>query len=392
MQYRLLYIVLSFFLKITVCTGQAEIDYTNIDKVATNVPKEVEKEVASLAKFIADNATSDLEKVRGAYVWITYNISYDHEAIKDGAKRINHNNEDVLRRRKAICFGYATLFKTLCKYMKIDAEVVSGYSRGTITAIPDLEEPDHAWNAVKIDSTWHLLDATWGSSAINNVGFLTESQDNQYFLVDPRKFILSHLPQDPMWQLLSCPIDLKTFSNGRGAILEQVSAVKFCFNYQDSIIQFKKLGYRSQKIKTAENALRFNPVPAMKAELASTYIDKAGILSNFIDDNSHKLTSDSIITVQDEIIVLFRKAKPLASLFDWQWELYISTLINQAVILYNANSGTAFELALERSIGYLKEAKALLSNSTNNFFKDQASQQCQNYLQIMGKEWEKIKN
>ena len=174
-------------------------DFRKVDKHAIKAPKNISKNIQKLTSYLSDDYATDLEKVRSFYIWISHNIDYDQSAYKKGRRRVNKSNSDILDRRQAVCFGYSSLFHEMCKLAKIESEIVYGYPKNPETGIVDLTTTSHAWNAVLIDNTWHLLDITWGSG--NNREKLED-----YFLVSPEKMITSHLPADPMWQLLERPI------------------------------------------------------------------------------------------------------------------------------------------------------------------------------------------
>lgn len=392
MKQPLLSLLLIISLSISNAFSQKEIDFSNIDKHTRNTPEEVEKDLELLADYLLKAATTDMEKVRSIYVWITQNISYDNQAYTSIVRRINRNNQDILNRKKAVCFGYATLFKALCEEVGVQAELISGYSWNTLTSSVNPGEPDHAWNAVKIDGNWYLLDATWGSSTLDQNNTFLRSENQDYFVVDPKVFIKAHLPQDPMWQLLACPIDLKVFFSERLKIEERLASKDTCFNFKDSIATFESMNPATQKIKTAENALRFNPTQEMKDELASTYLDQAGILSNQIDEMDPEKESEEIKKAQEEIIRLCRKAVPLSKLYAWQWELFIGTLINHAVINYNTSTTENYKQTLKYAIELLNEAQQLLVHSQNTFFKVQAQEQCSAYLNTMREELKRYGN
>lgn len=57
---------------------------------------------------------------------------------------------------------------------------------------------DHAWNAVKFDGNYYLVDATWGSGSSKD-GKYEKKLDNFYFFTDPDIFIESHFPKDKKW-------------------------------------------------------------------------------------------------------------------------------------------------------------------------------------------------
>jgi transglutaminase/protease-like cytokinesis protein 3 len=104
----------------------------------------------------------------------------------------------------------------LAKAVQIEMVQVIGYSKGYDYKIGDSfnEVPNHAWNAVKINGRWFLLDVTWGAGYIDeNNRFVRRFQDH-YFLTPPESFILDHLPEDERWQLTDQPISLREFENG----------------------------------------------------------------------------------------------------------------------------------------------------------------------------------
>ncbi|MDX1665894.1 MAG: transglutaminase domain-containing protein, partial [Saprospiraceae bacterium] len=187
--------------------GQEQASFDKIDRHARQAPAELTPNLAELTAYLIEPAVGDLEKVRSIYTWITHHITYDQKAV-EGEKvgRINRNIQDILNRGKAICSGYANLFREMCALADMEAVVVDGYSKGTLTSRPNLKRPDHAWNAVVIDDEWRLLDATWGASVIDRNNDFVQTYRSSYFLTPPELFVLNHLPLDPRWQLLDCPI------------------------------------------------------------------------------------------------------------------------------------------------------------------------------------------
>ena len=178
---------------------------------------------AVLAQQLAISCSTDLEKVRAIFYWITENISYrtkpvrsrkrvspflveetnDTAALKPLDERVAEN---VLDDRVAVCDGYARLFKTLCIYSGIQAEVINGYARTEATKRIQRFRPNHSWNAVMIDSVWQLLDVTWASGYITwHGGEFVRHLDEQYFLSTPEQFIREHYPDDLRWTLMDDP-------------------------------------------------------------------------------------------------------------------------------------------------------------------------------------------
>jgi len=178
---------------------------------------------ASLAQQLSLPYSNDLQKVKAIFYWITENISYRTRSIRS-RKRISpvlveETNdtaalkpldervaENVLDDRVAVCDGYARLFKTLCIYSGIQAEVINGYARTEATKRIQRFRPNHSWNAVLIDSVWKLLDVTWASGYISwHEGEFVRQLDEQYFLSTPEQFIREHYPDDLRWTLMDDP-------------------------------------------------------------------------------------------------------------------------------------------------------------------------------------------
>jgi Transglutaminase-like superfamily len=112
-----------------------------------------------LSKQITEYSPSDSLKVVSICNWIMENISYDYENYnKDLAgEKMNDDCclvESIIQRKKAVCEGYANLFNVLCQSIGIKSVKIIGYALSN-------DETDHAWNAVKINRLWYLMDLTW---------------------------------------------------------------------------------------------------------------------------------------------------------------------------------------------------------------------------------------
>lgn len=182
----------------------------------------------TLAYLLTTAYTTDLQKVRSIFRWITENIAYkttgrykkpvpvknvfyeedeDTGALKPLNLRVAEN---VLRKREAVCDGYARLFKTLCDYAGIPSEIITGFARADNRGSMKFRS-NHLWNAVSIDGEWHLLDATWASGFISFGGDFVRHFDESYFLTPPKQFIQDHFPEDLKWTLLEDPPTLREF-------------------------------------------------------------------------------------------------------------------------------------------------------------------------------------
>jgi hypothetical protein len=184
--------------------------------------------VDSLAKKLTAPYQTELEKTRAIFSWIAQHVAYNTGIYNAGRKyrnvkyvydpadtvssksAIEQTAERVLRRRVAICDGYSKLFKTLCDYAGVESEVILGYGKCYLEK-DEKFRTNHTWNAVRIDSVWHLLDVTWASGYITLSNEFVHQMDESYFLTPPQQFILDHYPEDLKWTLLSHPSTLREF-------------------------------------------------------------------------------------------------------------------------------------------------------------------------------------
>lgn len=188
-------------------------DFQEIDKHALNAPYSVKTNTTTLASYLTSKSKDDVEKVRAIYRWITANIAYDTSGYFSGSYG-DLSPEGVLKGGKSICAGYSDLFENLSKTAGLETVTISGYAKGYNYDVGDRfsGSPNHAWNAVKLNGTWYLLDSTWGAGHVRDGSFVREFDDH-YFLTSPDEFIFEHYPEDTKWQLLDPPQSLDKFEN-----------------------------------------------------------------------------------------------------------------------------------------------------------------------------------
>ena len=172
--------------------------------------------VKELADLLSQNTTSEADKARIIYAWITQHISYDVAAFEDAIENDNYpdvNPVKVLRDRTTICSGYSNLYQALAEAMNLESAIVIGYAKGTTP--PDdvrFKDVNHAWNSVSIDGAWYLLDATFGAGSIRDGKFAADYNPH-YFATAPQQFINKHYPEDAGWQLLTQTYSRTDFDN-----------------------------------------------------------------------------------------------------------------------------------------------------------------------------------
>lgn len=186
-----------------------------IDAYMRNCPSASERSIEDIATYINRSARTDLEKARAVYVWMTDNISYNDAEFNSGNFGDN-SAENVLRTRTAVCAGFADLFKEIAVKTGIEAITIIGYAKGYGYSEGDsFDETNHAWNAVKINGAWKIYDATWGqgSAMEDSRGRMKSSKkfDDQWFNVDPKLTIFTHLAEIPYENFLPQNISLTEF-------------------------------------------------------------------------------------------------------------------------------------------------------------------------------------
>lgn len=282
--------------------------YEHIDKHAFNAPKSVGNNAENLVKYLIAPTENDLEKVRAFYVWIAFNLEYDIQGFLNRKLSINDDIAAILKSRKGVCQDYSNLMKALCEQAGIQCIVLSGYSKGLgYNPKKKLNIPDHAWNAVKLGNSWYLLDATWASGYIDENYKFVPKFKNDYFLALPKRFVLSHLPMDPMWQLLDCPIDIELFHSDSLKIKAYIEKSKKCFSYTDSIDLYFKLSPIEQDLKTAINAYSFNPDNTINIGLA--YMNYGVKLSETLMAEYKTMDKSEIIAELEKLLSIYLKSE-----------------------------------------------------------------------------------
>ncbi len=198
-----------------------------------------------LSKQLTDSYQTDIEKVRSVFRWITEHIGYNKMppvSKRKQKKPITYQlpeAEDtlalqpltermatkLLQHRKAVCEGYARLFKSLCDHAGIRSEIITGYANSNASIGSTRFRSNHSWNAVYIGNSWYLFDVTWASGVIiYPTGEFLKYYDDYYFMTAPEKFIKHHYPDDLRWAWLNEPPVINEF---KYAPFRQRSFVKY---------------------------------------------------------------------------------------------------------------------------------------------------------------------
>ncbi|MBN1323301.1 MAG: hypothetical protein JW986_04780, partial [Methanotrichaceae archaeon] len=126
--------------------------------------------VEDLADYLIDPDMTDRERAYAIYRWIAANIEYDTEGLISGSYS-DLSAEGLLRSRRSVCSGYTNLFEALANVSGLEARTIDGYSKGWGYEVGEpVGDANHAWNAVRINGDWQLIDSTWGAGYVDDSG------------------------------------------------------------------------------------------------------------------------------------------------------------------------------------------------------------------------------
>jgi hypothetical protein len=201
----------------------AGIDFRSSDSFAKTV--KYENGLFPMTNILTQKYSSQIEKLRSIFIWITENIKYDCDFLNkdedppsfecegdsiscaDGLSKweMEYINK-VLKKKRTICQGYSMLLKKMCDISGIECEIISGYAKNKSYQVGIPFIADHAWNAVRIDSVYYFLDATWAAGFCPLCIFdddlyceFVKSYKNYYWLTPFNKLVRDHYPSNGKW-------------------------------------------------------------------------------------------------------------------------------------------------------------------------------------------------
>ena len=258
--------LLFFFLFIGFSTFSQ--DFKEIDAKVLEYPRF--SKVEDLANQIEKDFTSDSEKARAAFFWLTKNIRYNLREYYNPKQRkysFSYTTEeeknrklqalkdklvlDTFRNKTGVCEEYAQSFKKICDLLQIKSEVIVGNVRNDINEIGKIpHKTNHAWNAVYLNNRWLILDATWAAGYEFNGKWIREF--NEYFYDIPsEKLFKTHFPEDNIWVLrfgrmkkenfYNQPIYSNTFLSLNSELIQPQKGIITVKKSDDIILKFKNL-------------------------------------------------------------------------------------------------------------------------------------------------------
>lgn len=166
-------------------------DQDDIPQMMTSLNESVDSIVdAANAKY-----DSDYEKAAFVHDFIVLNCTYDVDTFN---KYLNNSNDETslaytsygcLVNRKAVCTGYSKAYKLILNRLNIECEVVSG------TAANDMRTGNHAWNYIKLDDGYYLVDVTW-DDPVSFDGTQRNEVRRDYFCLNSEMMSKDHFPDE----------------------------------------------------------------------------------------------------------------------------------------------------------------------------------------------------
>lgn len=272
--------------------AQAQSGYTAIDAYAKATPVAQTETIERLAAHLAKAGATRQARARAVYTWVALNLRYDAALFEAHKHQVNIVEADkaaqdpriggqsaavVLRSHTALCLGYSHLVEALCKQMAIPAFTVSGLARSWHQPLPAAASagPNHAWNVVKTEAGWQLMDATWAAGYLDPTGQFVPRFSDSLFAPDPVQFGATHWPSDPAFQLVAAP-------QSKAAFLAReklpIGTAKAGYAFADTLDKAAAQPVSAFTYASARRALAFDP-EAVYARLKLTEYHASGALA-----------------------------------------------------------------------------------------------------------------
>ncbi|APZ45095.1 transglutaminase [Polaribacter reichenbachii] len=257
---------LFFFLLISTATFSQ--NFEKVDAKVLEYPRF--SKVDDLAHKIENDFSSDVDKVRAAFFWLTKNIRYNLKEYYNPRQRkyqFRYKSEEekvqklqaikdqlvntAFRTKMGVCEEYAQSFKKICDLLNIESQVIKGNVRSDARKIGKVQNStNHAWNTVKINGNWIILDATWAAGYEYN-GKWIRKFNNYFFNMPKDKIFKTHFPEDQLWVLhfgrmsiqefYNQPIYSQTFLSLKADLILPKTGIINLKSSEDILLKFKNL-------------------------------------------------------------------------------------------------------------------------------------------------------
>ena len=177
-------------------SGEAlKVFYEEDSETGHKKQQQVMEQVKFVAEELEEEGMTDLDKVLAVNSYLCDTVTYDYVSTIEGEKSLmteQSTDEEftdsmtpfgALVNHRGVCLAYAGAFQLLGRAMGLDSIVVTGTLNGN---------QNHAWNKVKIDGKWCVLDVTSNddqdiSNSMLNISDKTAElvlKEDDYYLCD----------------------------------------------------------------------------------------------------------------------------------------------------------------------------------------------------------------
>lgn len=250
------FLSVTIFLAITNClySQLSSLRKRELDSIVSFIPKSKLTNLDSVHRFIHINGYSDEERVWMFYGYLGVYFSYDWERFGD-MHAPSFSPEYTAQRKKGVCRDYARVFSYLCDKSKIPNFVVSGKVKEKLLTICKkvLHQykiyPNHQWNIVFYNQSWHLMDPTWSnietsekSRFWNNKSkhfefYHIKRSSRKYYDASPEFMASTHVPIYPAFFLLN---QIPTF---KSALKKKQKIYHASYDYKSNLDSIQKFSY-----------------------------------------------------------------------------------------------------------------------------------------------------
>lgn len=150
----------------------------------------LEKEVEQIVSSANASCSNDYEKAKYVHDYLVQRCSYDEETYDnymngDRSVSLSHTAYGCLCNRLAVCEGYAKAYQLVMNRMEIECGFITG-TAGSYT----VGRGPHAWNYVKLEDGYYLVDVTWDDPNSSNADDISWD----YFCISSVDMLKDHMP------------------------------------------------------------------------------------------------------------------------------------------------------------------------------------------------------
>lgn len=124
--------------------------------------------IVALSKKVTADSSDDLSKVEKVFNYVTKTIVYDYKLAENVESDYLPDIDQVLKRKKGICFDYASVMCAMLRIQDIPSKLVVGYAGDVYHAWISIYTEDQGWldGVIQFDGKdWTMLDPTTAASS-----------------------------------------------------------------------------------------------------------------------------------------------------------------------------------------------------------------------------------